>query len=1269
LADFDARHLLANAVPLIAVVLMASGIVVKTLPLASKRPVEASDAKIAHAGRQDVHARLWEDPFVVMRDVQGGQPAERCKEALEDTAHHPATLTMAVQRALARQGAGVIVMPVFVPGGPYSQDSESRRRTRYATVMALLQAEWEPGDEEKLGFVWTFESCLDAPWSRLMPEILPYEWFKRDRGEKSESVLVLWIDEDAVTRRPLRGMRTLGDLILRGPEVCRLHESQAQPSDPVTMRRQESLLPHFEKLCPFASVSSAWRPSEGPKPWTTTAVIGPWSSATLFGLVGEIASRRSDPSTPGDRDAAHGAVAPIRPPEPRFYSSAATARIDQSAFQRALATCKQRERAAEERGETTGNRVACAADAGAIGEEFERRVVRLNATDDRLTSAFVNELMLRLDSATPLEHRRRALCTGTIVIVAEGDTRYARAFREDFARTLGGEVCGGRTGPSIVQVGYLRGLDGIAPGAAGRPVTPGTTPQNPRPAARDTLLEQAALERADGTSQFDYLRRLSVQLVDLDRALRKDGQHGIAAVGILGSDAYDKILVLDALRDRFPQAVFFAADLDARMLDAGSIRSTRNLVVASGYGLALNRQLQGSAPPFRDTYQTGTYLSTLVALDPHARTLGTGDFDSWFQQARRYEIGRTRPVNLVGAPDDSPEMKVQPEDGCTVPDPMRCRSIHSDDDWRGFAPLPALRAWLAFLVMVAAAAGLTYVLSRRARSVGRELRTYATPAGLGIVAAALAVLAAGLYAIRVNVMTRDGEPFAWLEGVSIWPTQILGLIILVVTCALLVYGRMRLRANIDNVATSFGLSTLGARERASGPEERFVLKPDSTTHWAGELDAYRSSPRARTVADEWMDFLGRMRFEACATRVALATLLFLVASASVSQSSSGRQIGAATSVREAREAGFVELLPQARASAGCFRYVIAETTSPKSAPCAASRAAMFTSMRSTWASKSPGCAVLPARRCWRSRRRAARSCSPPPSGFRATKSAPYCARLVERRRGHGGSRGPDGPRLDGVHAQAQIVFLGARPAADAGAGRGRIDAPRREELAPRPVQVRVVAVDVAQMDPGAHHVAEVHAGLLQQVLGVRRTWRASARRRSPAPAESARVEPRLLAEVDPQAVRAGAVGAAAGGLGLDRLEPQRRLVRQDRLHRDSEAGASRNGGCSISVVAGRCAATPFAARTSPARLAHGLEVRLQAAQEDRLADDRPEAAPLGRGRQGSRDRPPRPAARVRRRREAGSEEQLPGHGTLDPAETIEQPWVSIVSATGRHGIL
>lgn len=882
MADFDHRQLLTNAVPLIAVVLMASGIVVKTLPLASKRPVEASDAKIVHAGRQDVHARLWEDPFVVMRDVKGNQPAERCNDAKNDAAHHPGTLTSAVQRALTRQGREVTVMPVLVPGGPYSQDSESRRRTRYATVMALLQAKWEPDDEEKLGFVWTFESCLEIPWSRLMPEIVPYEWFRRGAGENSESVLVLWIDEDAVSRRPLRGMRALNDMMLRGPESCRLKEIQAQPPDRITALRRKSFEKHIESLCPEASTGGSRVPPWDSAPWTSTVVVGPWSSSTLLELVNESARASFDTSLSGTRDAVDDALATNNPPEPRFYSSAATAPVGDDEFEEAMAACERDKLAAAMRGDIDyATTIECAAHVDAVKEEFERRVVRLNATDDRLTNAFADELMLRLDSVTPLEHRRRALCKGTIVIVAEGDTQYARAFREGFesklkARRLEGKVCSDRRYPSIVQVGYLRGLDGITPGAAGRPASPGPTPQNTRPAARESLLEQAAMERADGPSQFDYLRRLSVQLVDLDRALRKDGKHGIAAIGILGSDAYDKILVLDALRDRFPRAVFFAADLDARMLDAGSVRSTRNLVVASGYGLALNRGLQGSAPPFRDTYQTGTYLSTLVALDPHARTLGTKDFDAWFQQPRRYEIGRTRPVNLVGAPADRAEKQSRSaSDGCSVSEPMTCSSVHSDEDWRGFNPLPALRVWLAFLVMAAAAGGLAFLLSRKARSVGEELQTYATPAGLGVVAAALAFLGAGLYAIHLDVGTHDGEPFAWLEGVSIWPTQILGLIILVVTCALLVYGRMRLRANVDKVAKSFGLRTLEDHERDGGWERRLSLKPDSTTHWAGELEAYRSGFGERTVANNWMDYLDRMRFGACATRVGLATLLFL----------------------------------------------------------------------------------------------------------------------------------------------------------------------------------------------------------------------------------------------------------------------------------------------------------------------------------------------------------------------------------------------------------
>src|SRR4030095_1210903 len=115
--------------------------------------------------------------------------------------------------------------------------------------------------------------------------------------------------------------------------------------------------------------------------------------------------------------------------------------------------------------------------------------------------------------------------------------------------------------------------------------------------------------RAEGRNQYDYLRRLADDLATLDARERSNGRTG-SAIGVLGNDTYDKIVVLQALRDGFPKAVFFTADLDARMVDADVKKWTRNLVVASAYGLTLNPAIQDAAPPFRDSYQTGLYLAT-----------------------------------------------------------------------------------------------------------------------------------------------------------------------------------------------------------------------------------------------------------------------------------------------------------------------------------------------------------------------------------------------------------------------------------------------------------------------------------------------------------------------------------------------------------------------------------------------------------------------------------------------------------------------------------
>ena len=63
----------------------------------------------------------------------------------------------------------------------------------------------------------------------------------------------------------------------------------------------------------------------------------------------------------------------------------------------------------------------------------------------------------------------------------------------------------------------------------------------------------------------------------------------IKAIGVVGTDFYDKYLVLQALRQRFPDVIFFTTDLDARFLHPDNFKWTRNLIVASNFGLSLRK--------------------------------------------------------------------------------------------------------------------------------------------------------------------------------------------------------------------------------------------------------------------------------------------------------------------------------------------------------------------------------------------------------------------------------------------------------------------------------------------------------------------------------------------------------------------------------------------------------------------------------------------------------------------------------------------------------
>src|SRR5271169_4078973 len=111
--------------------------------------------------------------------------------------------------------------------------------------------------------------------------------------------------------------------------------------------------------------------------------------------------------------------------------------------------------------------------------------------------------------------------------------------------------------PWVHSYSYLRGLDGKLPRRKEAKASDSTEDRADAQAAdRSTAPSGQEVnknpERADGQGQLDYLRRLAGLVRTQDQERQQLGQGGIAAIGILGSDVYDKLLILQALRPEFP---------------------------------------------------------------------------------------------------------------------------------------------------------------------------------------------------------------------------------------------------------------------------------------------------------------------------------------------------------------------------------------------------------------------------------------------------------------------------------------------------------------------------------------------------------------------------------------------------------------------------------------------------------------------------------------------------------------------------------------------
>jgi hypothetical protein len=680
------------------IALAALGVIIFTkVPLKGLRP-----ATELREPTEQVRARLWQDPFAAVLEYLQAQPKGVASPEPELC---PLTATQSLQiqesvkkgslpQTIAARGKQetVTILGVMVFGGPYSEDTELRIRQRVAVLSALRRLGYDPEDAEHLNFLRIQTSDKPATGPILLSKILPYEWLQKNSGQQHDKVLLLWLNDDSFQPQPLARLHCLIKYL--------------QSGDP-------------SRQLPFK-------------------VIGPAGSSNLFNMINEIKSPAAGSQLPAGLF---------------LYSPTAT-------VSNALLLGEPgEEKTPQGRGEGREVEKQFGEDIQNLfrsrGIEFFRTI----STDQQLAELLIDELQNRqvnlllreIGSKEGHDHSRRDQKghpfgghKDHLVLIAEWDTFYGRSLPEIFVQVIRQEHNEGLNPgelsflPSETPVNwvhrfsYLRGLDGVVPGSKDILRMQAMGSKNKDDA------EKLIQEEPIGLSQFDYLRRLANRVYQLDRQLRQNNQGSIRAFGILGSDFYDKYLVLQALKQRFPEAIFFTTDLDARLMHEVYIDWTRNLVVASGFDLHLPAKIQGDVPPFRSSYQTSVFYAVLQAFCfakatlPVCAAMAGQDLN----KPRLFEIGRHGAVDLQ-------------------------KTSHLAVPLKKLIPFALLL--LAFLWIISR--GFRIRFSNRWRQV--------------FLLAWVVVFLLLFYLFQHYILSKPGEePLSLMEGVSVWPTDILRLVAL-----------------------------------------------------------------------------------------------------------------------------------------------------------------------------------------------------------------------------------------------------------------------------------------------------------------------------------------------------------------------------------------------------------------------------------------------------------------------------------------------------------
>ncbi|HEX3494865.1 MAG TPA: hypothetical protein VHT48_05795 [Methylocella sp.] len=627
----------------IMVALVATGFYFfhREAPLVDMRPL--AEARLEeHAAPQEVEARLWQDPIGAVdkfRDRSGARDVEQKCLA------NPLLEAPPCKLPLGKNDKKTLVLGVTVSGAPYPEDIERRRRTRYAVLAGLEQARFGPEDRRHIGyFVWS-QSPSQAPFLSKKALELPLLAWGVPASAHFACVSAACVSTATMVHGvwPLFSLfQSLPDAALAEPAIVPYERFKRLPDAPEANDLVDSVLVLWLKddvlmqkplTALDALVGKLHRDQNSANRDQNSAIkfIGPSSSDMLQEMVNEALAQNGFTCS--------GAKSGWRNlDDVRFYSYLAGA-PDEYLFGNLHNSC-----------------------GGSLQNDFENLGIHLQrtvATEDTLAKGIRDELSLRrIDPVS--DH---------IALISEWDTLYGQTLPKAVEHAFAPD------GPtSIHKFTYLRGLDGLLPSSAGKEDAKqekSTNTGTKTSGSSDFFKienDTQSLERPIGESQYDYLRRISAQLHKVDDDLRKqahkEGQEKkIKAIGVLGGDVFDKLLILRALRPEFPEALFFTTDFDEAFTIKSELPFTRNLLISSSFGPNLSEWLQGDIPFFRDTYQASAFLATQVAVGHLAKKLeetpnhfGT-DLSSQLRVPRLFEVKRNGEVLQFawGQPSSSKE--------------------------------------------------------------------------------------------------------------------------------------------------------------------------------------------------------------------------------------------------------------------------------------------------------------------------------------------------------------------------------------------------------------------------------------------------------------------------------------------------------------------------------------------------------------------------------------------------------------------------------------